>query len=141
MRRLSILLVLGAGPFFATAAGAAHAQRGPLVADRPDFTEAAATVGRGVFQLEFGYTYEYDRPEGSGGGEVWTHSLGEPLLRVGVLAEGLELRLGPQPRVGGRGGRTGRTSPSAASRTSMWGSSWRWPNRTGSGRRWRSCRR
>ncbi len=38
MRRLSILLVLGAGPFFATAAGAAHAQRGPLVADRPDFT-------------------------------------------------------------------------------------------------------
>ena len=97
MRRLPIVLVLGAGPFFATAAGAAHAQRGPLVADRPDFTEAAATVGRGVFQLEFGYTYEYDRPEGSGGGGVWTHSLGEPLLRVGVLAEGLELRLGLSP--------------------------------------------
>ncbi len=96
MRRLSIFLVLGAGPFFATAAGTAHAQPGPLVADRPDFTEAAATVGRGVVQLEFGYTYEYDRPEG-GGGVVWTHSPGEPLLRVGMLAEGLELRLGLSP--------------------------------------------
>jgi len=87
---------LAVGSLFAVAAEPAHAQRGPLVADRPDFTEAAATVGRGAFQLEFGYTYEYDRPEGGRGG-VWTHSLGEPLLRLGVLSERLELRLGLRP--------------------------------------------
>ncbi len=96
MRRRWILPALGMGSLFAMAAGCAHAQRGPLVADRPDFTEAAATVGRGVVQLEFGYTYEHDRPEGSRGG-VWTHSLGEPLLRIGVLGESLELRLGLSP--------------------------------------------
>ncbi|WP_420438336.1 transporter [Candidatus Palauibacter sp.] len=95
--RLRIALLGGAGWLLMAGAGRAHAQRGPLVADRPDFTEAAATVGRGVFQLEFGYTYEYDRPEGSLGGGVWTHSLGEPLLRVGVLSETLELRLGLSP--------------------------------------------
>lgn len=97
----------GIGSLLALAAGPAHAQRGPLVADRPDFTEAAATVGRGVVQLEFGYTYEYDRPAGDRGG-VWTHSLGEPLLRIGVLRERLELRLGLSPvsvgsRADGRG--------------------------------------
>lgn len=96
MRRRWIVGALGIGSLFALAAGPAHAQRGPLVADRPDFTEAAATVGRGVIQLEFGYTYEYDRPEGARGG-VWTHSLGEPLLRIGVLGERLELRLGLSP--------------------------------------------
>ena len=92
---------LAIGSLFAMAAGPAHAQRGPLVADRPDFTEAAATVGRGVFQLEFGYTYERDR-----------HSLGETLLRVGVLSEAVELRLGLSPvsvRAGTDGGRSTQT--------------------------------
>lgn len=96
MHRRWILPALGVGSLFAMTAGSAHAQRGPLVADRPDFTEAAATVGRGVVQFEFGYTYEYDRPEGGRGG-VWTHSLGEPLLRIGVLGDRLELRLGLSP--------------------------------------------
>ena len=95
--RLRIALLAGTGCVLAGGIGPAHAQRGPLVADRPDFTEAAATVGRGVVQLEFGYTYEYDRPEGGHGGGIWTHSLGEPLLRVGVLSEALELRLGLSP--------------------------------------------
>ena len=107
MRRRWMVRALGIGALFVMAAGAmtagaAHGQRGPLVADRPDFTEAAATVGRGVFQLEFGYTYEHDRPEGGRGG-VWTHSLGEPLLRVGVFGEGLELRLGLSPVSAGAG--------------------------------------
>ena len=31
----------------------------PLVSDRPDFTEASSTVGRGVSQYEVGYTYTY----------------------------------------------------------------------------------
>ena len=96
-RRRWIFRALGVGLLFAIAAGHAHAQRGPLVADRPDFTEAAATVGRGVVQFEFGYTYEYDRPAGSRGGRTWTHSIGEALLRVGILSEALELRLGLSP--------------------------------------------
>src|SRR5690606_21949136 len=33
----------------------------PLASDRPDFTEASTTVGRGVVQLEMGYTYVEDR--------------------------------------------------------------------------------
>src|SRR5688500_11339184 len=32
----------------------------PLASDRPDFTEASTTVGRGVCQLEMGYTYIHD---------------------------------------------------------------------------------
>ena len=36
----------------------------PLVTDRPDFTEASSTVGRGVAQLEFGYTYTYNDDAG-----------------------------------------------------------------------------
>ena len=62
----------------------------PLVTDRPDFTEAASTVGLGVAQLEFGYTYVYNN---DGGESVRTQSFGEPLLRYGILAEWLELRV------------------------------------------------
>ena len=74
---------------------AGYAQAVPaLVADRPDFTEATSTVGRGVFQLEFGYTFGLDRGDGN---SVRGHSFGEPLLRVGVLADWLELRLAVSP--------------------------------------------
>lgn len=101
-RRLRIFRALGTGSLITMVstmvAAPLHAQRGPLVADRPDFTEAAATVGRGVVQLEFGYTYEDDR-----------HSLGETLLRVGVLSEAVELRLGLSP-VSVRAGTDGRRS-------------------------------
>ena len=62
----------------------------PLVTDRPDFTEASVTVGRGVAQLETGYTYTYDD---EGDESVKSHSVGEPLLRVGVLADWLEFRI------------------------------------------------
>ena len=65
-------------------------QNEPLVTDRPDFTEASSTVGLGVAQLEIGYTYTYDN---DGTDRVITHSYPEPLLRVGILAEWLELRL------------------------------------------------
>ena len=63
----------------------------PLATDRPDFTEASVTVGRRVAQIELGYTYVEDRDRGE---RTETHSLGEPLLRVGLFAEWLELRLG-----------------------------------------------
>jgi hypothetical protein len=62
----------------------------PLVTDRPDFTEASTTVGRGVAQFEFGYTYSYD---GEDGVQTRGHSSPELLLRLGVLAEWLELRV------------------------------------------------
>lgn len=61
----------------------------PLVGDRPDFTEASSVVGRGVVQLEMGYTYSrQDRPEVSE-----SHTYPELVLRMGVLAEWAELRL------------------------------------------------
>ena len=66
----------------------------PLVPDRPDFTEGSSTVGRGVFQIEFGYGFGSSRTDG---GHVRSHSLGEPLLRVGVLADWLELRVAASP--------------------------------------------
>lgn len=62
----------------------------PLVTDRPDFTEASSTVGRGIAQLEFGYTYVDDK---SGTERTQLHSYGEPLLRLGVLADWFEMRL------------------------------------------------
>jgi hypothetical protein len=63
----------------------------PLASDRPDFTEASSTVGRGVSQLEMGYTYFYD--DGAGA-QVHAHSYPEFLLRQGFLADWLELRVG-----------------------------------------------
>ncbi|MCC6492924.1 MAG: transporter [Pirellulales bacterium] len=62
----------------------------PLITDRPDFTEASSTVGRGVMQLEGGYTYAYDA---AAAGSVETHSFPETLLRVGMLAEWFEFRM------------------------------------------------
>ena len=63
----------------------------PLVTDRPDFTEASSTVGLRVAQLEFGYTYTYDSEAGT---SVASHSVPETLLRYGILANWLELRIG-----------------------------------------------
>lgn len=62
----------------------------PIITDRPDFTEASVTVGRGVVQLESGYTYFFDD---DGTTSVRTNSVPEALLRIGVLAEWFELRL------------------------------------------------
>lgn len=62
----------------------------PLVTDRPDFTEASVTVGYGVMQVESGYTFIYDS---EGDERTRAHSFPETLLRIGVLAEWLELRI------------------------------------------------
>lgn len=61
----------------------------PLVTDRPDFTEASSTVGRGVAQLEIGYTYVYDN---DGPDRTASHFYPEPLLRYGIFADWLEFR-------------------------------------------------
>lgn len=63
----------------------------PLVTDRPDFTEASSTVGRGIAQLEMGYTYTFDD---DGTTTTKSHSYPEPLLRYGILDDWLELRIG-----------------------------------------------
>ena len=61
----------------------------PLASDRPDFTEASSTVGRGVVQIETGYTFVRDKR----GGEVTdTHSFPETLFRVGMFADWFEFR-------------------------------------------------
>lgn len=62
-----------------------------IVTDRPDFTEASSTVGKGRVQLESGYTFFRDR---SNGERFQSHSYPEALFRVGVFADWLELRLG-----------------------------------------------
>ncbi len=62
-----------------------------LVTDRPDFTESSTTVGLGVTQLEFGWSYTYDN---DGTAATRSHSYPEALIRYGALAEWLELRFG-----------------------------------------------
>ena len=62
----------------------------PLVTDRPDFTEASSTVGWGVTQFELGYTYNFDN---DGTDQTISHSYPESLVRRGIFANWLELRL------------------------------------------------
>ncbi len=62
-----------------------------LVTDRPHISEATSLVGLGRVQLETGYSFFRDE---SGGIRTDTHSFPEPLLRIGMLAEWFELRLG-----------------------------------------------
>lgn len=65
-----------------------------LQTDRPDFVEASTTVGKGVLQIESGYTYIRNKDPDD---NSITHSAGEILFRYGVLEDWLELRLGVFP--------------------------------------------
>lgn len=58
--------------------------------DRPDFTEASSTVGKGRVQLETGYTFFLDN---DGNVKATSHSFPETLLRIGMFTEWFELRL------------------------------------------------
>ena len=69
-----------------------NAEPEPIATDRPDFTESSTTVGAGVAQIEAGYTYTRNADDNLHG-----HSWGEPLLRVGVYADWLELRAALDP--------------------------------------------
>src|SRR6185295_17185647 len=60
-----------------------------LKSDRPDFTEASTTVGRGVVQVEMGYTYFSDTANGVVSS---SHSYPEMLWRVGAFADWFEFR-------------------------------------------------
>lgn len=75
-------LTLACVPASARAQSAAE----PLVTDRPDFTESAAVIPLGRYQLETGYTATRERG-------ATEHAIGELLVRAG-LAQRLELRVG-----------------------------------------------
>ena len=93
-RALGVLL-LGAATLAGT--GEAGAQTAELVTDRPDQTESATVVPRGLLQVETGY--RFTRDGGAGG-----HAGPGTLLRVG-LGGRTELRLGHAGVVGGEGRR------------------------------------
>ena len=76
---------------FGSAGTRAESEDDSIVTDRPDFTEASSTVGRGRIQLESGYTYVQDT---AGGVRTRLHSYPEMLLRVGMFADWFELRVG-----------------------------------------------
>ncbi|WP_428382466.1 transporter [Nevskia ramosa] len=82
--------VLPASLFSWTGRPAPLGPLGDINTDRPDFTDASSTVGLGVLQLETGYTFTK-----AGGTE--SHSWGEPMIRYGVLANWIELRMAVAP--------------------------------------------
>lgn len=63
---------------------------GRIITDRPGFSDSAALVPRGRFQIESGYTFTYDRESDR---RILDHTFPELLFRTG-LTEYLELRLG-----------------------------------------------
>lgn len=75
--RVGGALLLGAAPLIGQ-------RPAPIETDRPDFTESSATVPRGRWQLEAGYTVQR---AGS-----TSHSLPESLLRAGISSR-VEFRL------------------------------------------------
>jgi hypothetical protein len=68
----------------------AEEEESEIATDRPDFTEASSTVGKGRIQLETGYTYSRNRQQDIRN----QHSYPEALLRIGMFADWFELRLG-----------------------------------------------
>ena len=90
MRSRTAKLVLGVGLALAvpalTLAQDFSGLPDSLVTDRPDFTESTATIPKGHFQLEGGYTFTRQ-------GDEEASSLGELLLRVGA-GERVEARFG-----------------------------------------------
>lgn len=78
-------LAMLAGAVGCAGARPAPAALGPLVSDRPDFTEATVVIAPAHAQAEAGYTL-------AGAGATHAHSMGELLMRVG-LAPRAELRL------------------------------------------------
>ena len=69
---------------------AESASRDEITTDRPDFTEASSTVGKGRQQLETGYTFSRNRNAGI----LSNHAYPELLFRIGLISDAIELRLG-----------------------------------------------
>lgn len=88
-RRITLRCAVGVCALL-VAPDAFGADDGPLVTDRPDFTESTTAVPVLRMQLEAGYTFTTDDEKGF---RTEDHTLPEMLLRIGV-GEGVELRLG-----------------------------------------------
>ncbi|MGE3275797.1 MAG: transporter [Vicinamibacterales bacterium] len=86
---LASLVVVCAHPSTLLARQAEGTSR-ELVTDRPDFTESSTVVGRGVWQLESGFSFESD---GRGTDRARAITTPQVLLRLG-LSDWTELRLG-----------------------------------------------
>lgn len=93
--RIASCLLVGAAVL--AAAGGADAQAPEMVTDRPDQTESAAVVPRGLFQVETGYLF-------TRAGGVDAHAAPGTLFRIG-LGGRTELRLGHAGVVGRPDGR------------------------------------
>jgi hypothetical protein len=68
-----------------------NSEESPIKTDRPTFTPSSSTVGKNIIQLETGYTFTHDRVQGV---TVDSHSYPEANLRIGLLADWLEARIG-----------------------------------------------
>ena len=97
---LLVLVVLQAVP------GVASAQAADMVTDRPDQTESATVVPRGLLQVETGYLFTRD-------GGMDGYALPGTLVRIG-LGGRTELRIGHAGIVGGEGRRGAGDSEIAA---------------------------
>ena len=93
--RVARALLLGAAVLAGT--GGASAQAPELVTDRPDKTESAGVVPRGLLQVETGYLFARE-------GSVDSHAAPGTLFRIG-LGGRTELRLGHAGVMGTEGGR------------------------------------
>jgi len=63
----------------------------PMPHDRPHVADSSQTVGLGRIMLESGYTFTRDSEQGA---KIVSHSYPESVLRIGMVAEWLEVRLG-----------------------------------------------
>ncbi len=70
--------------------GGAPSMDEPLEADRPGFTVSTVTVGRGVVQLETGYTFTLDN---AGNVHQIEHAFPDTLWRIGMFADWFEWRI------------------------------------------------
>ena len=93
--RAARALILGAAVLTGKAGATAHGQE--LVTDRPDQTESATVVPRGLLQIETGYLFTRE-------GDVDSHAAPGTLLRIG-LGGRTELRLGHAGVMGTEGRR------------------------------------
>jgi hypothetical protein len=66
-------------------------EESPIKTDRPTFCPSNSTVGKNTIQLETGYTFTHEHAHGL---TVDSHTYPEASLRLGILADWLEARIG-----------------------------------------------
>ena len=97
--------------------GVARGQSPDMVTDRPDQTESATVVPRGLLQVEMGYLFARD-------GDVDGYAVPGTLFRLG-LGGRLELRIGHAGIVGGAGRHGAGQGPMAMRSSGIGSLTWR----------------